>query len=398
MTEYAGGRFSTHKHYILTLSWRTSTLALRFFLLMNCTTPKRLTIYHTETGEPFTMFVPCDKCYACQCRKRGELALRCKFELESKRTKSAHFVTLTYDNKHLPCEHVDLFERQFLIKLQMAKRVKSRNWSDFLLNPDHISKFLRKIQPIIKDLSLKREPDFLTNEKIKENRLLRYVLTGEYGDLTHRQRPHYHALLYFPFLINKSDLQIILDKCWPYGAVDIGDDFRSDCVNYVAKHQCKDCEGTEFQQKVSPIFKRQSRYKGGIGVNDMVESPQVLAAFYNEDPTQRCQDLEQGQFIYKVGIPRAVRKKLHPDIRSPVELANLEISSNYTFMKFKHQYLLDFPDLKYFIEGDEITDSFTKIIIHSYGQDQKIKETHKKKKLMQAIQKVEHNNNLIDLK
>lgn len=191
----------------------------------------------------------------------------------------------------------------------------------------------------------------------------------------------------------------LLQKHWPYGAVDVGSNFGTDCVNYVAKHQVKDCCGDKFQQKVSPIFKRQSRYKGGIGVKYMCRSPAVLRAMTAENDSDKFLESRQGKFIYKVGVPRAVRKKLHPNIRTPVELANLELEGGYQFTKWKADYLLSFPELASMCSNfEDVTDTYTKIIMHSFNEDYKIKMAHKNKKFLEAVQKVNTNINLTDLK
>lgn len=157
---------------------------------MRCNSPKRLHIKHTETGEPFTLFVPCGKCYACQCRNRGELALRVQFEVNSSRTISSHFVTWTYDNEHLPADYLDYDSRMQTIYLEMLKKNrKTRDWGFSLLRPDDLSKSIRNLQSEVKRIGLRLVPDSIASDEIKNNRLLRYVISGEYGDITHRTSP-----------------------------------------------------------------------------------------------------------------------------------------------------------------------------------------------------------------
>lgn len=109
---------------------------------MRCTSP----ITVPTTPNP----VPCGKCLACRIAHRDEWSMRAVHELHTTEGQSGLFVTLTYDNEHLP-------EYQTLVK---------KDLQDFM----------------------KRLRDRLDYRKIK------YLAAGEYGDRNHR--PHYHVLLY----------------------------------------------------------------------------------------------------------------------------------------------------------------------------------------------------------
>ena len=97
--------------------------------------------------------VPCGKCAACLSNRRSDWAFR--LEMELKYCKScAYFVTITYDDEHLP---------------------RAENGTPTLCKRD-VQLFFKKFR--------KEFPD----EK------LRYFLVGEYG--TDFKRPHYHFLLF----------------------------------------------------------------------------------------------------------------------------------------------------------------------------------------------------------
>lgn len=99
-------------------------------------------------NEEKPILVPCGKCIPCLVNKRTDWGFR--LQEEHKVSKSAHFVTLTYDAKHL----------------RSNKSLCKRDLQLYL-------KRLRK-----KDASAK----------------IRYYAVGEYGSIS--ARPHYHILLF----------------------------------------------------------------------------------------------------------------------------------------------------------------------------------------------------------
>lgn len=136
---------------------------------MKCTNP--ITLYFDSEGtripksdydrlllsgaKVYCMHAPCGKCLACRINKRREWTLRlCHEEVFSD---TAYFVTLTYDEEHVPLA------------------------GDYLAvyKPD-IQLFMKRLR---KDVA-KMDPD------IK----IRFFLNSEYGPET--SRPHYHMLLF----------------------------------------------------------------------------------------------------------------------------------------------------------------------------------------------------------
>ena len=111
---------------------------------------------------PAGLFVPCGKCVAC--RKQRSLAWAIRLEREMPYHEYALFVTLTYDDEHVP-EHYSL---------------KRKHLTDFF----------------------KRLRYFLGGRQIK------YYAAGEYGERFHR--PHYHAII---FDLSHADEEIV-QKAW----------------------------------------------------------------------------------------------------------------------------------------------------------------------------------------
>jgi hypothetical protein len=124
-----------------------------------------------------TDIVPCGKCPKCKRKRQSEWVFR--LSQEQKVSKSAAFITLTYDDENLP---------------------KSFN-GHATLQPDHLTNFWKRLRKI--------------NNSSKP---IRYYAVGEYG--TKFQRPHYHAIV---FNINHTILQHNdkLQNIWSHGSIDI---------------------------------------------------------------------------------------------------------------------------------------------------------------------------------
>lgn len=106
-----------------------------------------------------TIYVPCGQCICCRINKTTEWSIRLLCELKNYGS-NAMFVTLTYDDEHLP--------------------------KDFSLHKEDLQKFFKRLR---RDLE-------------KENRKIRYFACGEYGDEkkscypTGFGRCHFHAIIF----------------------------------------------------------------------------------------------------------------------------------------------------------------------------------------------------------
>lgn len=185
---------------------------------MNCTRPR--IVYDGN----FRSEYPCGKCPACRRARTREWANRIVHELGY--WDKSCFLTLTYDNEHLP-EMLDKRQLQLFIK-RMRKAV----------------------EPV----------------KIK------YFACGEYGELYHR--PHYHLIVFGiakddPFFIFKNQVAgknyFTCDQ-WPYGFIDVGSvTYKS--AAYVAGYIQKKL-GKEAYGKKTPPFQIQSQGIGRRYVDD----------------------------------------------------------------------------------------------------------------------------------
>ena len=167
------------------------------------------------------MQVPCGRCAGCRTAKAQEWALRCMHELNYH--DSSCFVTLTYNDDHLP-----------------------RDWS---LNKEHGQKFMKRLRRRI------------SHKKISA------LFAGEYGQnqnpmsLDTLGRPHYHALIYgFDFpdkepyqqtesgeILHRSEL---LEDLWEYGFSSIGEITLASAA-YVARYCMKKISGPDADQHYS---------------------------------------------------------------------------------------------------------------------------------------------------
>ena len=124
--------------------------------------------------------LPCGQCIGCKLLRSVNWAVRCEHEMTLHEDNC--FITLTYDDIHLPKDHS--------------------------LNKYHFTNFMKRLR---KDISPKK---------------IRYFMCGEYGDQT--WRPHYHAILFGYDFPDKYRIQSVdvdnpyyispqLNKLWPKG-------------------------------------------------------------------------------------------------------------------------------------------------------------------------------------
>lgn len=134
-------------------------------------------------GQPRYIEVPCGKCYNCLRTRANQWVFRLNREMRYHLC--ACFLTLTYDDEHLP--------------------------SDGSLCYKHVQDFYKRIRKQLQ---------------------FRHFTIGEYGP--ENLRPHYHAIL---FGLSQND-EVFLREKWPYGFIQLGS-VTDASVNYVAGYCCK---------------------------------------------------------------------------------------------------------------------------------------------------------------
>lgn len=259
---------------------------------MGCFTP-----YYVQSQQ---LFVPCGKCYDCRLQKRQSWCFRMQQELQARPT--AFFVTLTYSEENVP-------NRQFDVK--HLDRYETENF--YTLSKEDASNFIATMQ---KELRRRFFVEGFSKSGRRRNvALVRYYLIGEYGDKCHvvegTNRPHYHAILYFPKGCSENLAKEVVCSSWSLGIVDIQPVTFAD-INYVAKHQFKESKGNDYQRMHAPIFATMSRYKGGLGDN--------YTQFVSRRHPSRSSQLYVLLNGYRLALPQFYRKKLFPEKMSDAEM------------------------------------------------------------------------------
>lgn len=351
---------------------------------MQCRTPLHLRISdYDRPGEISDVYIPCGKptCYACSCASRGEWVVRCQYEHEDR--PSAFFITLTYTNQALLDEGLVLMPRNkqksYIYSIEVLPP-KARKWDNCIFNIEHLRTCIADMQQYIKKFWHSELYDDVTyidkkgKKRVKSlvkpfyfgDNLCRVYATSEYGTISHR--PHFHMLVFFPIKLHRSNVVGMFQTLWKYGRVDVGRDFRTEGINYVAKHQVKSCNGSPVQRKFCPIRRIVSRCYGGLGrsmyldeslYNDYIHTREVY------DPLTKCTYTEfDHRYIevpghklqYKVAMPRFVTRRfrvryVHEQGRddwqlSTSELRDLSKKSTEKFLRDFNLFINFRPDLK----------------------------------------------------
>ena len=148
--------------------------------------------------------IPCGKCIECKGVARFEKAIRTYHTLETEPGRRGCFVTLTYDQEHLP--------------------------SSGELQLEHLQKFLKRVRH-------------------KMPRRVSYLAAGEYG--SKGGRPHYHLCLvgYEPKEVKRRDDRYedpVVADAWSLGGTHVGTLTPAACM-YTAKYLQKDVVALEAQ-------------------------------------------------------------------------------------------------------------------------------------------------------
>lgn len=383
---------------------------------MQCANPKVFRLSPEWSAHKYTLFIPCGKCYACECASRAEWALRMREEFKDKRNVSAFFITLTYDDKYLP---VVGFNSKQVTDYYKDRPMAERNYWFSVLDKRHASLFIESLKHWFRlHYCL---PEYYLNSRTgeivygpkrgfkpvyDESTLPRYYLTGEYGDISNRA--HMHLIVWFPRELHKMDLTNAAKFLWPYGIMNVQSHISAAARNYVAKHQVKDCCGTDFQNMVAPIFALSSRYKGGIGrimKQDYNKKRIYLQSLVTGDKSDCYYDNIQGSIVYKIPIPRFLKKEWHPDLYDDAELNVLQTESLKNAKKYIESCMLDQNDFNLHSQYAELIDCMNfrdndakigricyKLSRKYVIQDKERKELYKRKKRNRKLQSLINSN------
>lgn len=193
---------------------------------------KRSIVFNPGDGfKDMPVTVACGQCIGCRLERSRQWAMRCVHE--SQLYEDNCFLTLTYDNDHLP--------------------------PDLSLNKKHFQDFMKRFR------------------KFAEPRKIRFFHCGEYGELY--GRPHYHAIIFNYDFQDKvlykqtgSGSNIFISESlinlWPFGYSSIGD-VTFDSAAYVARYIMKKVTGDDAEDHYKgrePEYITMSR-RPGIGTD-----------------------------------------------------------------------------------------------------------------------------------
>lgn len=188
--------------------------------------------------------IPCGKCAGCRVDRSKEWANR--LILEEQYSDESWFLTLTYDEEHVPRTYY--YDREDE-EMENPHEALTLHYRDF-------QKFMKRLRKHYGDG-------------------IRFYCAGEYGERTHR--PHYHAIM---FNLHIDDLQVYgksdsftiyesktLDEIWSEGKVIIAPVTWATCA-YVARYVTKKYLGDDKEKyrffNMEPECSKMSR-KPGIG-------------------------------------------------------------------------------------------------------------------------------------
>lgn len=232
-------------------------------------------------------FVPCSQCIGCRLERSRQWAMRCMHESQMHSLNC--FITLTYDDIHLPKD-------------------------GSLCVPD-FQKFMKRLRKA------------LGNDKI------RFFHCGEYGDKF--GRPHYHAIIfgwYPPDVVlwkvhngQRYFKSAMLDRIWGKGYTVTGDvSFES--AAYVARYITKKITGPESEFHYADIDFETGEYFGQIKseYTTMSRSPGIGKSWYDKFRS----DVFPSDFLVVRG------KKMRPP-KYYDRLYEIEAPSDYLLLKEK---------------------------------------------------------------
>lgn len=209
---------------------------------------------------------PCGKCPACLSRDREELAQR--LIIEAHVSKCSYFITLTYDDEHLPIyQGVNCFDKE------------------------QVRSFIRALRDSYRDDGVH----------------FRYFVTSEYGDNT--QRSHYHAIFFYDSFESRQQVYEDIKKRWTFGNISV-DSVTIASARYVAKYCLKEDDSSEFPKGHPCRPFRLFSCRPAIGCSPAAirfycENWHLQESFIHQDETgfvKSCQLIDK--------IPRVVRSKI----------------------------------------------------------------------------------------
>ncbi|AKO71493.1 replication initiator protein [Chimpanzee faeces associated microphage 2] len=241
------------------------------------------------------LVLPCGRCIGCRLDYSRDWANRCMLELQYH--DSAYFVTLTYDDLHLPINHYADSETG---EIGVTATLDKKEFQDFMkrLREHHCRKF-------------------------GNDATLRFFAAGEYGSKT--RRPHYHAIIYglklddlkfykrnsFPENYDLYNSEWI-SKIWGKGHVVVGKVNWDTCAytaRYIVKKQYGNSSQIYEKYNFVPEFTLMSR-RPGIGRDYFEEKKESIKNKLRDNDVILISD---GDRVREARPPKYYERLLEPD-------------------------------------------------------------------------------------
>lgn len=225
--------------------------------------------------------VPCGKCSQCLKLRISNWVFRLK--QENKYSHSCHFITLTYNDDHIPITkngYYTLDKKQLRSFFNKLRREQTK-W---------ICEYYGWKKPRCVNRNLWRR---LITYRFKKYKIKKpkYFAVGEYGTLT--QRPHYHMIMF-----NLAD-DALINSSWNKGFVDVQPLKHDGGLVYVVSYIL----GLKHSEHREPEFSQMSK---NLGLEFL--TPQMVK-WYQEDPER--QYVQDG--AYRKALPRYYRDKIYSE-------------------------------------------------------------------------------------
>lgn len=211
--------------------------------------------------------VPCGQCVECKKSYVKGWVFRIMNEYKSKNTRSAYFLTLTYDDESLFNPDNNLISAD----------------GEMQLNYKHHQLYMKKL----------RKSYEKTSNRIK------YFTVGEYGDKS--DRPHFHSIIF------NADQQNILDS-WPYGSVHFGKVSESS-VGYTLKYAFKRIgrvHKSDWKEVSQSRPRERALISQGIGLDYLSEN---IKKYYKNDLKKNI--TKEGGVVQS--LPRYYRERIYTE-------------------------------------------------------------------------------------
>lgn len=252
--------------------------AANFELQHNNNYYREIKEYNKMRGIHWKMeMIPCQHCFACALNKSAEWGTR--IMCEAQKYEHNYFVTLTYDNEHLPIAEKLYYKKPIKTEVigimgdkyiendfEIVKYENDGTWTEGTLDTREHDRFINSLRK---------------HFERKGHKGIKYYMCGEYGE-ENTHRPHLHYILmnvpldisqFYGFKIDENFKahwkSKELEKIWKKGRIDIAEVEWSDAA-YVARYTAKKLFKTSnkeiyYEHGKLPEFVRMSTRDGGIG-------------------------------------------------------------------------------------------------------------------------------------